>query len=948
MTTWKESKIFGKNRFCHLLALIAVLFSFQLQAQFYSIGVDPASVRWEQIESEHYRLIFPKEYQVEAKKIITNLEILYFQIGKSLNIQPRKTTLIVHNRTIESNGVTSFAPKRIELFTFQSNSSYAQPWMDQLIIHEMRHACQMDKLNSSTSRLLYYLFGEQIIGGIIGLYVPSWYFEGDAVLTETTLSKSGRGRTPIFTSELRSTLLSRGVDHYNKALFGSFKAPVADQYQQGFMMIKETEKQFGSDFWQKNLESTARNPFIPNPFRRSFKKQAGMSISRFYTHTMSQLKTMEEQRISKTKINDASPLVPVCDDYFNYESFAIINDTAVIAVKKQLNKIAQIVILKNRTERVLEENSLIVEGSLSCKKDIACWAERRYHPRWDQSSWIALVTYNFSTKKRTVIIPKSRLQYPSLSNNGSKIVAVMQSSTDQNSIQIINLNGALEKEIFPPQNNIVMQPQWCANDTSIVAILLNKSGKQLAVYSLKSNQWFPIAQPTHHDFLLWQIVGDSALITASDSDNTPVCKVSLHDGGTQIIATRPFDISTAQQSSTHILFCGETTASGTKIMNVSLNSGTPFNLFKPFVGDAYSSINRVDTLLEFPENADTNYQAKPYYKIAHLLNFHSWGPISINADNQTVNPGISINSQNSLSSSFLDAGISYSMAEENTTTFLNYSYKGRFTEISFGAQTAIKKYSETMSDNTITQHTWNQSEYSLQFQVPLLFQTPKYLIPLNISITGSDIRLTPTTETPANYKMGNLGALQLRLYHGVLKRKSLQALQPSFGYTVELNYKTDVLGEIKAGSIGAIESVIYIPGLLRNHGFQFYGGFQIIDRNQLYYSTLLQYPRGFIGVINSNAMSASVNYRFPLAYPDFSIGSLLYLKRLRVALFADYLNYENTNSKQEFSSTGIELIADSHWLRLVTPISFGGRFVYSISEKSIHPEIIFSINFDSL
>ena len=163
MTTWKEIKIFTNNRLYYLLALIAVLFSFQLHAQFYSIGVEPASVRWEQIESEHYRLIFPKEYQVEAKKIITNLEILYFQIGKSLNIQPRKTTLIVHNRTIESNGVTSFAPKRIELFTFQSNSSYAQPWMDQLIIHEMRHACQMDKLNASTSRLLYYLFGEQII-----------------------------------------------------------------------------------------------------------------------------------------------------------------------------------------------------------------------------------------------------------------------------------------------------------------------------------------------------------------------------------------------------------------------------------------------------------------------------------------------------------------------------------------------------------------------------------------------------------------------------------------------------------------------------------------------------------------------------------------------------------------------------------------------------------------
>lgn len=941
--------LISKVKSLHLgLVLILLILSFQLKAQFYSIGVDPASVRWEQIESEHYRLIFPKEYQIEAKKIITNIEILYSQIGKSLNVRPRKTTLIIHNRTIESNGVTSYAPKRIELFTYQSNSSYAQPWMDQLITHEMRHACQMDKLNASTSRLLYYLFGEQIIGGIIGLYVPSWFFEGDAVLAETTLSKSGRGRTPIFTSQLRSTLLSRGVDHYNKALFGSFKTPVADQYQQGFMMVKEAGKQFGRNFWQKNLESTARNPFIPNPFRRSFKKQAGVSIRQFYAQTMNQLKAKEEQRIAKSKINDALPLLATNNEYSNYESFAIINDTTFIAVKKQLHKTPQIVVLKNGVERVLEENSLIVEGSLSYKKDIACWAERRYHPRWDQSSWIALVTYNFSTKKRSVILPKSRLQYPSISNDGNKLVAVQQSLTDQNSIQILNLNGVLEREIFPPQNDIVMQPRWCTQDTSIVAILLNKNGKQLALYSLSRNQWIPIAQPTHNDFLLWQVNGDSALVTASDSDNTPVCAVSLSNGGTRMIATRPFDISIAQLSASNRLFCGETAASGVKIMHVSQNSGIPMNLFTSLSPDAYSITNQIDTPIEFPEIADTNYRVKPYRKITHLFNFHSWGPISINADNQSMDPGISINSQNALSSSFLDAGISYSMAEQNTTFYTNYTYKGWFPEVSIGAQTSVKSNPITLPDNTIIEHTWNQSEYRLMIQIPLLFQTPKYLIPLNFSITGSDISLTKTAMTPDNYRMGNWGAIQLRLYHGILKRKSMQALQPPFGYLIDINYKSDLFGEIKAGSIGTIESVVYTPGLFRNHGVQFYGGFQIINRNRLYYSSFLQYPRGFIGLINSNAISASTNYRFPIAYPDFSIGTLLYLKRMRGNLFADYLKYDGTNSFLEYGSVGVEIIADSHWLRLITPIGIGGRFVYSITDKSLHPEIIFSINFDSL
>ncbi len=185
----------------------------------------------------------------------------------------------------------------------------------------------------------------------MGIYIPSWYFEGDAVLTETLLSKSGRGRTPISTSELRSTLWSRGVEHYNKALFGSFKVPVADQYEQGFVLVKESIKRFGPNFWINNLEKTAFNPFIPNPFFRSFKCQTDLSIAKFYKETMSQLAEKEAQRIANTQINDADTLVPKTKRYSNYQSFAIINDTTLIAVKKQMNKIPQVVLLQNGKEK---------------------------------------------------------------------------------------------------------------------------------------------------------------------------------------------------------------------------------------------------------------------------------------------------------------------------------------------------------------------------------------------------------------------------------------------------------------------------------------------------------------------------------------------------------------------------------------------------------------------
>jgi hypothetical protein len=939
----------SKVKSAHLLLLMILLVSsFQLEAQFFSIGVDPASVRWEKIESKHYRLIYPKEYQPEAKKIIAKLEFMYVPISTSLNVEPYKTTLIVHNRTIVSNGLTAYAPRRIELYTFQYNSSYAQPWMDQLITHEVRHICQMDKINASTSRMLYLLFGEQIIGGIIGLYIPSWYFEGDAVLTETTLSNSGRGRAPIFTSKLRSTLLSRGVEHYNKSLFGSFRVPVADQYQQGFVLLKESTKRYGPNFWINNLESTALNPFIPNPFFRSFKNQAELSIAKFYKEAMSQLAEKETQRIANTQINDADMLVPKTKRYSNYQSFAIVNDTTLIAVKKQMDKIPQVVLLQNGKEKKLSENSIIVPGSISSKKGVVLWAESQNHPRWSLSSWISIVKFDIATKKRTVIVPESRLQYPSLSHDAKKFVAVKQTLTDSNIIQILSMEGNLEKEIFPPADEIVMQPQWCSGDTAIIAVLLTNQGKRLSRYSLANNQWQSITQPTFHDFLLWQVVGNDALATASWEDNTPVCTISLSDGSTNIVATRPFDIESAQIAPSNKLICSEVTANGNKLYAVYQTSNPkPIGLFSPFTGDEFSHLNRYDSVvLKFPETADTAYIPKPYKKMAHLLNIHSWGPISINADNE-INPGLSISSQNSLSSSNLKAGMTYSTAEENVTYYMNYAYTGWFAEMYANAQSTTKRVEKIEFDSTSTAYTWNQSDYSLMFQVPLVYQKPSCFIQNYASIGLSATNYFTTATNPENFMTGNLGAVQLQLYHGVLKRKAFQALQPSWGYTFEFNYKTDVFGEIKAGTIASAECVFYLPGIFRNHGIQLYGGVQDLTKKHMYYSTLLSYPRGYIGTITSNATSASISYRFPIAYPDMSIGSLLYLKRIRGTLYADYLSTESTNI-QEYSSAGYEVFFDSYWFRLVAPISIGFRYVNILKENKERYELLFSVNFGDL
>jgi hypothetical protein len=96
------------------------------------------------------------------------------------------------------------------------------------------------------------------------------------------------------------------------------------------------------------------------------------------------------------------------------------------------------------------------------------------------------------------------------------------------------------------------------------------------------------------------------------------------------------------------------------------------------------------------------------------------------------------------------------------------------------------------------------------------------------------------------------------------------------------------------------------------------------------------------------------DYVFPIAYPDLSIGPLVYVKRIRGALFADLaINQYNTytqnssllrTTKEEFYSFGIDLSIDYHLLRTMFPLNTGVRIGYLPEQQSFFAELLFGID----
>ena len=176
--------------------ILLFLFFRAVSAQFYSTGQAPASVKWKQINTENFQVIFPEEFREEAIRTANLLAWLYENAVEDYSVRPRKVSVILHNRSILSNGYVSWAPRRSEWVTTPSQETNAQDWLEQLAIHEFRHILQVSNLDQGLTGLLKILFGEAAAGMTAG-YLPLWFYEGDAVLSETASSLAHLSRKGV-------------------------------------------------------------------------------------------------------------------------------------------------------------------------------------------------------------------------------------------------------------------------------------------------------------------------------------------------------------------------------------------------------------------------------------------------------------------------------------------------------------------------------------------------------------------------------------------------------------------------------------------------------------------------------------------------------------------------------------------------------------------------------
>jgi hypothetical protein len=925
------------------------------KSQYYLIGTDPASVKWSRIKTPNFKVIYPRSWEREGQYVANGLEYVYQPGSRTMYKSTPKTPVILHNQTTVPTSSTYIAPRRMDFFTTPPQDMYPQDWVDQLIIHEFRHAAQYSAVNCGFTRGLYYILGEQGVFGIFGLFTPMWLIEGDPTVTETALHKTGRGRTPSFEMRIRAQFVQKGIYSYEKANYGSYLDFVPGKYELGYQLVGLSRVNYGPSIWSNVFNNIGRRPYTLAPISNSLKKQIGFNKYHLYDTITRQLQKDWLKDDKPAEKNNYHVLTDSRQKFYtNFNIPVIFRDSLTVAEKSSLGELTKVVLINSKGK----ERDLLTVGvnyyseSLSVSDSILYWSELVSDPRWLLRDYRIIKTYSFKTGKTQQLTERTRYYAPSVTRDGKYLAAV--EVTRENKYYLVILDsrdGSLINKISTPDNLLFIHPRWSEDGKSIVSIVFGKSGNSLAVTNPETGKTEVLLPYSSMEMKRPSIYRNYILYTASyngkdniyalDTDTRNVFEVtSARFGASDAIVTNDMPA----------IIYSNYTADGYELVREELDP-LKWNKISVPGKSAFPLAEKLTEQENFIFDKDSvpeiKYESKPYSKVLNLLNFHSWAPIGIDMQNFSVAPGITLLSQNLLGTTVSALGYQYNRNEKTGRYYLSMSNESLYPAFDISVDYGGRKDTGIYTENDSVPEKWNEFNLSAGLRIPLNW-THNYWIRSFQPGAGLTYKYLNMDESvPVTFDHENIISAFYSLTVSNAKKSSSRDIYPRWSQQMVLNYNNTPFEE-SPNSIFAAQLTMDFPGIGMHHGIRLYGGYQKRIEDFYPFSDFIIYPRGYTDIKRDEIYSFSAMYSMPLFYPEWQIGHLLYFKRFKTTAFYDFANSTDDLKPSFFSSAGLDLTTDFSFLNFIAPIDAGIRSIYIPDTGEMKFEILFSLNFGGM
>ncbi|MDR2287461.1 MAG: hypothetical protein LBE04_08335 [Prevotellaceae bacterium] len=923
-----------KKQFCLSILLIAICC--ELRAQYVDYGEDPARLKWRQIKTEHYRLIYPAGNERRANLYANILESIYPHVRNTLAAKRSSVVpVVLHPYNVNANGMVSWAPKRMELLPSPDFDSRLQRPELNLLVHESRHIVQIDKQNSGIFRPFYFLFGEQTMG-IASLLKPQWLLEGEAVVTETALSSSGRGRVASFLMPYRAQIATGKNFSLDKWFLGSYRDNTHNFYALGYAMTSYARLNYGAGVWDKVWNDM--NCSLLHPV--ALKKNTGLTPIKLFKSTFEALGKEWDSLMPE----NPDSLTFISKNHRQYTSYKYPQEVenGVISLKTSLSEVPAIVFIDSSGK----EHFLTYAGNVNSKPTYSdgfvYWSEYIPGIRWQHENYSVVKQLNLHTLQVKNISKRSRYFIPTVTSG--KIAVFEHEPNGQNSIVMIDRSGQKLKS-YPVIDNMPVQDMVIDDNGKILASL---TGQGNAVFRLDPNtsQWEKMLDYQRTNIESLRMYGGQLLFESGYNGVNNIYSLDTSSFSIKRLTNSMYgSFSGTFSRDGNKLYLSDYSAKGYRIAsidtkNLNKKSVTFDSPYKFKTAEALSS-QELFNIDEHTFSDTVEYVSKPYKKAANLFNIHSWFPFYLNLDEaienyrfefNQVKPGVFLLSQNRLNTLTSQVAYYYDNIGKAHHGFLSLRYSGWFPVLSFKMDVGGQKY-RISSDGSYS-YAWENRRTTATFSayIPLKF-TDDYNIHGLQPFMNFKYDNGITGSSGQHYYNYLYSGIYYYRYHTLAHND----IFPKFGWQMWLNYVGNPANDMSELLIGKIN--LYLPGILSNHSLRISASLQ---RQLMSGSTRYYFFEQYVDIARGRSYSDYIrttelytvkgDYSFPIVYPDVKVGSLMYLSRIRGNLFYDI------TIKQP--SYGFDLTLDMYFLRIrYSPLTLMFRtikipkhnFIYSFS-----------------
>ncbi len=110
-----------------------------------------------------------------------------------------------------------------------------------------------------------------------------------------------------------------------------------------------------------------------------------------------------------------------------------------------------------------------------------------------------------------------------------------------------------------------------------------------------------------------------------------------------------------------------------------------------------------------------------------------------------------------------------------------------------------------------------------------------------------------------------------------------------------------------------------------------------VNANILWYFNIVEVLNQSYSLFDTEFFSMKADYAFPIAYPDWNVPGVFYLKRITSTLFYDYLSGINQAAQVvNLASSGLELYTDWNFFSFLVNFKLGVRvsYQYNVSDAA--------------